>query len=101
MKFYVATLIMAMLTLGFKLKRCMPYAVQTKLFTDFFLNFVSASIYNHVHSCVMAMPVHAPHVDMMHVKHTAYFKNMCFELVYINAVWCFFKKKIYRPTKVL
>ena len=78
--FNVAMLLVAMLSLCLGLEGNVGNSVLTKLCTHRILNGVSITRYDYMHRCVVASSVHAPHVDMMYVKHAL---NLAHVLAYL------------------
>ena len=54
----VTMLLVTVLTLAFKLKRNVTYAVFLKLLADFVLHFMRISRANNVHCCIVTLSVH-------------------------------------------
>ena len=69
--FNVAMLLVAVLTLGFKLKRRVGDSVLVQLFSDPVFDFVWVAVCDYMHRRVAQVSVNAADVYMMNVKHTA------------------------------
>ena len=67
---HVAMLLVAVLALALELECRVSDAVLLQFITNFVLDLVRVAVCYHVHSGIIALPVHAPNVNMVHAKHT-------------------------------
>ena len=94
MMLHMAVFIMAVLTLRFQFQRCVPDAVFPQLFAHPFLDLVRVPVDHDMHRCVIALPVHAPDVNVMNVQYAFYVANMLLDFMEIYVAGRFFKKEL-------
>ena len=75
----------AIFSFGFKFKCCMTYAVFLQFRTDFYFDLVRIRICYNVHSCVVALTIHTPNVDVVNILYTVNLSNVSFNFININA----------------
>ena len=92
--FHMAVLFVAMLTLLFQFQSCMADAVLLQFLANGILDMVGICAGDDVHGREIAVAVHAPKVDMMHVQHTVNGKQMRLQFTNVDAVRRFFQEKI-------
>ena len=91
-----AILFVAMLTRGFELKRCVRDAVFCEFLADSFFDVVRVSLGYHMERCVVVVPVHTPHVDVVNVLHAFDVAEVLAKFGNFDAVRRFFEEEVKR-----
>ena len=92
--FGVAILFVAMLARSFEFKCCVNYSMLCKLFPYGFLDSVGISLGYHVERCIIALPVHAPYVDVMNVIYTVNMAKVLANFIDFDAVRRVLQEKV-------
>ena len=85
--------LVAMLALRLGLDGHVSDAVLAQLLAHLLLNLMYIAVKNDVHRGVVALSVHAPHVNMMNILDTVNLQNVRFDLLNLNTLRDSFQKQ--------